>query len=104
MTSPASSSHGIDRERLAAVVAPIARAHGAEVVDFEWKTEHGGWVLRVTLERLGAAEAHLSTEKASVDLELCSKVSRDLSPALDVSGLIDHRYSLEVSTPGVERP
>jgi ribosome maturation factor RimP len=38
-----------------------------------------------------------------VTLAVCSKVSRDLSTALDVSGAIDGKYRLEVGTPGLER-
>jgi len=102
--APPSSSRTIDRPRLEAVIDPIARAHGAEVVDFEWNSEPGGWVLRVYVEKLGAGESNLPTEKASVDLELCARVARDLSPALDVADLVGHRYRLEVSTPGIERP
>jgi ribosome maturation factor RimP len=101
---PPTSARGIDRDRLLAVVEPIARAHGAEIVDVEWKSEPGGWVLRLYVEKVGSAAGHLSAEQASVGLELCSAVSRDLSPALDVANLISHRYTLEVSTPGVERP
>jgi ribosome maturation factor RimP len=102
--SSPSSTRGIDRARLAAVIDPVARAHGAEVVDFEWKSEPGGWVLRIYVEKVGSADSNLPTEKATVDLDLCSRVARDLSPALDVADLVDHRYHLEVSTPGVERP
>jgi ribosome maturation factor RimP len=93
-----------DRERLYAVIAPVVHAHGGEVVDVELKTETGGWVLRIFVEKLGAAETNLTTEQAAVDLELCSQVARDLSPALDVADLIPHRYHLEISSPGVERP
>jgi ribosome maturation factor RimP len=96
--------HGIDRERLDAVLVPIVRAHGGEVVDLEFKSEPGGWVLRVFVEKLGSADANASTEQAAVDLDLCSGVARDLSPALDVADLIPHRYHLEISSPGVERP
>jgi ribosome maturation factor RimP len=101
---PPSSSRSIDRPRLLAVVEPIARAHGAEVFDVEWKSEPGGWVLRVYVEKAGSAEGALSTEQAGVSLDLCTRIARDLSPALDVASFIDHRYSLEVSTPGIERP
>jgi ribosome maturation factor RimP len=103
-SSPPSSTRGIDRARLESIIDPVARAHGAEVVDFEWKSEPGGWVLRVYVEKMGSADANLPTEKATVDLDLCTRVARDLSPALDVADLVDHRYHLEVSTPGVERP
>jgi len=96
--------HGIDRDALLRVIEPIARAHGAEVVGVEVRPEHGGWVLRVYVEKEGAAARNLSTRDAAVDLELCANVSRDLSPALDVADLIPHAYNLEVSSPGVERP
>jgi ribosome maturation factor RimP len=97
------STRGIDRDRVQAVLEPVARAHGAEVVDFEWKSEPGGWVLRIFVEKLGSSESNLSTEEAGVGLELCAGIARDLSPALDVASFIDHRYHLEVSTPGIER-
>jgi ribosome maturation factor RimP len=104
MPSPISTElHGIDRVALDRVVDPIVRAHGAEVVDVEFRTERGSWVLRISVERAGASEQHLSTRDAAVNLELCANVSRDLSPALDVADLIQHPYQLEVSSPGVER-
>ena len=83
----------IDMTRVRAVIEPIARAHGADLVWVELKNE-SGWVLRVFIEKSG-------TEGA--DLELCANVSRDLSPALDVADLISQRYNLEVSSPGFER-
>jgi ribosome maturation factor RimP len=103
-TPSAGSLHGIDRDALVRVVEPIVRAHGAELVDLELKSDRGGWVLRVLVEKAGSAASRLSTRDAAVDLELCADVSRDLSPALDVVDLIPHAYSLEVGSPGVERP
>ncbi|MGA3120046.1 MAG: ribosome maturation factor RimP [Polyangiaceae bacterium] len=103
-TTSSSTVHGVDREALLRVVEPIARAHGAELVEVEFRPERGGWVLRVFVEKRGAAEQNLSTRDAAVTLELCANVSRDLSPALDVADLIPHAYHLEVSSPGVERP
>lgn len=97
--SPAS----VDRERLVSVIEPVVRAHGAELVDVELKNE-SGWVLRVYVEKLGASEEKMSTKQAAIDLELCSNIARDLSPALDVADPIPQRYNLEVSSPGVERP
>jgi ribosome maturation factor RimP len=96
--------HGIDRRALERVVEPIVRAHGAELVDVEFKPEQGGWVLRLLVERAGSSERLLSTREAAINLELCSGISRDLSPALDVADLIAHPYRLEVGSPGVERP
>jgi ribosome maturation factor RimP len=96
--------HGIDRAALLRVVEPIVRAHGAELVDLEFKPDRGGWVLRLYVEKEGALAGRLSTRDAAVDLELCAGISRDLSPALDVADLIAHAYHLEVGSPGVERP
>jgi ribosome maturation factor RimP len=90
--------------RVDAVVDPIVRAHGGEVVDLEFKSEPSGWVLRIFVEKLGSADSNASTQQAAVDLALCSAVARELSPALDAADLIPHRYHLEISSPGVERP
>jgi ribosome maturation factor RimP len=35
---------------------------------------------------------------------VCAEVSRDLSAELDVADIIEHRYTLEVSSPGLDRP
>jgi ribosome maturation factor RimP len=100
------SSHpfAIDRVRLGTIVDPIVRAHGGEVVDFELKSEANGWVLRVFVEKLGSSTNNASTQDAAVDLDLCTRVARELSPALDAIDLVAFRYHLEVSSPGVERP
>jgi ribosome maturation factor RimP len=97
------SSPSIDRSRLQAVIDPVVSAHGAELCDFELKNENG-WVLRIYVERLGALANKLSTKDAAIDLDRCSSIARDLSPALDASDPIPYRYHLEVGSPGVERP
>ena len=101
-SNPSKSLPLLDRDRLLAVIEPVVRAHGAEVWDIEFKNENG-WVLRVYVERLGASASKLSTKSAAIDLELCSAIARDLSPALDVEDPIAGRYNLEVSSPGIER-
>ena len=91
-----------DRERLSAVIEPVVRSHGAELVDLELKNETG-WILRVSVEKLGAGAERMTTKQAAIDLERCSNIARDLSPALDEADPIPHRYHLEVGSPGVER-
>jgi len=58
-------------------------------------------------EGTGAADGGASPSEAGqgagVTLEVCSKVSRDVSTALDVLELIDGKYRLEVGSPGLER-
>jgi ribosome maturation factor RimP len=104
MSAPASSLHRIDRDALLRIVAPILFVHGAELVDLEFKTERQGWVLRILIEKAGANAQRLSTKDAAIDLELCARIARDLSPALDVEDPIPHAYHLEVGSPGIERP
>lgn len=107
MEVSAKSTHGIDLERIRAAAIPVLEAHGVALVDLEWTTERVGWTLRVTIERIpseGEAPAASSGPSAwGVTLADCAEVSRDLSTALDVADAIPCHYSLEVSSPGLER-
>src|SRR5450432_4392628 len=89
---------GLDRERLFAAVAPVLSAHGVKCVECVWRTDRGGWLLEISIER---ADARVPGQGVTVDL--CAEISRDLSAALDVADCIPHRYTLEVGSPGVER-
>jgi ribosome maturation factor RimP len=53
---------------------------------------------------VGSSDKNASTQDAAVDLDLCTRVARELSPALDALDVVAFRYHLEVSSPGVERP
>jgi ribosome maturation factor RimP len=92
---------GVDLGRVRAALEPVLSSHGVVLVDLEWLTERAGWTLRLTIEREGGTPTNLA---GSVTLEDCAEVSRDASSVLDVEDLIPHRYNLEVSTPGLERP
>jgi ribosome maturation factor RimP len=95
---------GIDRERLHAAIGPVFVAHSVECVECIWRTDQGGWLLEISIER---SERSLSVEGSApgygVTIDLCADISRDLSAALDVADCIPHRYTLEVGSPGVER-
>jgi ribosome maturation factor RimP len=94
---------GVDLDRVREQVTPLLSAHGLTLVDVEWLTDRAGWVLRVTIERDGALEQGVSAV-SGVTLDDCVEVSRDVSSVLDVADLIPHRYRLEVSSPGLDRP
>lgn len=64
-----------------------------ELFDVQFLRDGHGWVLRVFIE-----------SETGVTLDHCSLVSRELGRYLDVEDFIDHAYSLEVSSPGLERP
>jgi ribosome maturation factor RimP len=79
-------------QRARALIEPLASAHGLEIVDVEWS----GRVLRIVIDRPeGAGE---------VSVDDCTRLSRDVSTALDVEDFIAKSYSLEVSSPGLDRP
>ena len=64
-----------------------------ELVDVEYVKEGPTWVLRVFIDK-----------EAGVNLDDCEKVSRRLSSRLDDIDPVPGNYSLEVSSPGLERP
>jgi ribosome maturation factor RimP len=78
---------------------PVLLGYGVELFDLVLRREQSGWVLRVVIEREGSREPG-----GGVTIDLCAEISRELSAALDVADPIGHAYSLEVSSPGVERP
>ena len=80
-------------DRVAAAARPLAEAEGLELVAVEYQREAGGWVLRVYLDRPGG-----------IGLDDCQRVSQQLGDLLDVDDLIEHAYTLEVSSPGLDRP
>jgi ribosome maturation factor RimP len=103
--------HGIDRAPLEAAITPVLRAHGVDSVEISYQMEPSGWVLRVTVESLEGAVADPVSAPAPaaagaerIHLGLLTEISRDLSSALDVADVIPHRYQLEVSSPGLDRP
>ena len=75
------------------IVTPVVEATGMELVDVTFRREQGGKVLRVLVDRDGG-----------VDLGAISTVSERLSRRLDIEGFDPGPYSLEVSSPGLERP
>ena len=83
----------VDTQQLIAVSEPVVTGQGYELVDLEFKPELGHWVLRVFIDKAGG-----------VGLDDCATVSRELSAVLDVADVIPHAYSLEVSSPGLDRP
>lgn len=81
------------------IVRPVLHAHGLDLFDLSYRAERGGWVLRVVIDTPGSVDP-----RQGVSVDQCADVSRDLSTALDVADPLPNAYTLEVSSPGVERP
>ncbi|MCP4677116.1 MAG: ribosome maturation factor RimP [Deltaproteobacteria bacterium] len=82
------------------IVLPVLDRYGCDLVLGTFHRESVGLVLRLLVEQRGAH----ADKGSGMDLRLCSSISRDLSAALDVEDVIDKPYTLEVSSPGIERP
>lgn len=98
------SHSSIDLDRIRAAIGSVLAAHGVSLVDVEWFTDQGAWTLRLTIEREGLSDS--SDPSGGVSLDDCADVSRDVSTVLDAADaeeLIPHHYSLEVSSPGLDR-
>ena len=82
--------------RIWKLVAPLTQMEGIEIVDIELRHEgsrRNGRVLRLYLDKEGGPT-----------MEDLSRVSREVSDLLDTHDVVDGAYTLEVSSPGINRP
>jgi ribosome maturation factor RimP len=87
-------------DRIREIAARVADTYGLQIDDVTMRREGGQDVLRVILDRPGPA----ATPDESVSIADCEKVSHELGTILDVEDLVPARYTLEVSSPGLDRP
>jgi ribosome maturation factor RimP len=98
--------------RLNEAAARVAGSHGLDIFDVQFRRESHGLVLRVMIDRRpDAAGVELPPVEGTPDgitVDDCQRVSQDLSALLDVEGdamgIPDDEYTLEVSSPGLDRP
>ncbi len=79
--------------QIEAMVEVLLKSEGLELVDLEFRKEARGWVLRIFMDKPGG-----------VTLDDCSEISREIGDQIEVNELIPHSYTLEVSSPGLDRP
>jgi len=72
---------------------PLLHEFGMEIVDVEFLSESGRWILRVFIDK-----------ENGVTVDDCASVSRELGDLIDAKNIIDYRYVLEISSPGLNRP
>jgi ribosome maturation factor RimP len=80
-------------ERVGALAAPILDELGLELVDLQLGNEQGGFTLRLTIYK-----------PEGIDIDDCSRVSRELGQLLEIEDPIKKAFRLEVSSPGLTRP
>ena len=80
-------------EKIRELALPIVQEEGLELFHLEFKRSGYKWFLRVYLDREGG-----------INLNDCEVVSKRLSAKLDLEDFIPYSYTLEVSSPGLDRP
>ena len=74
------------------LIEPVLLANGLELIDVEFNKEGKNWILRIYIDREGG-----------VTLADCQKVSRLAGDLIEVEEVIEPVYTLEVSSPGLNR-
>ena len=80
-------------DRVRAMADPILSNEGMEWVEIEYRRESKGWVLRLYIDKEGG-----------VTLDDCTRINQEVGRSLDVEDFILASYTLEVSSPGLDRP
>jgi ribosome maturation factor RimP len=81
------------QELLEQLVSPVATALGCELWGLEYLTQGRYTTVRIYIDGPNG-----------VSLDDCERVSRQVSSVFDVEDPIDGEYTLEVSSPGMDRP
>ncbi len=80
-------------EKIEEIITPVLAAENVELVDLQLKGRSGAQVVKIFIDSDGG-----------VTLDKCTEISRLLSVQFDVEEVIQDKYRLEVSSPGVNRP
>jgi len=75
------------------ILDPLLFEKAFELVDVQYRRESRGTVLRIYVDKQGG-----------ITIGDCAEISRELSTLLDVHDMVPGSYTLEVSSPGLDRP
>jgi ribosome maturation factor RimP len=90
----------LDLDRVREIAERVAASSGLEVVEVEFRGSGNARVLRVFLDKPGAASGD---PLAGVTHGDCADFSREFGTILDVEDAMPGSYTLEVSSPGLDR-
>lgn len=96
------------RDELQTLVRPLLQTLGLELVECQVSGGRRVQNFRLTIDRDEDAPTHAEgpsdVPARGVDLDACARVSRQIARLLDADPVLQNAYSLEVSTPGMNRP
>ena len=91
-------------DEIAALLSPTVESLGLELLGIEYLPAPGGATVRLYIDVPQSEGGNADAGQRSVGIEDCEAVSREVSAQLDVADPISGNYTLEVSSPGLERP
>lgn len=80
-------------EKLERICSPVLDQLGFQLIEWEYANEQGRWIVRLYIDREGG-----------VNIDDCERASHALEDLIDVELDLKQGYSLEVSSPGIDRP
>jgi ribosome maturation factor RimP len=83
-----------EEEQIRQLAEPVLASVGMELVQVECLRMKARWVVRIYMDR----------EEGGVTLDDCALISNQLGDLLDVHDVPPGPYTLEVSSPGLDRP
>lgn len=92
MTTPEHGSRSVS-DRLQDIISPILWTLGLELVEVSCVGQGPRTIIRVFIDKPGG-----------VTVKDCERAHVAVGPALDVADPFPHAYTLEVSSPGLDRP
>jgi ribosome maturation factor RimP len=81
------------KEKIRQLAEPVVAAEGMELIHVECLKMQMRWIVRLFLDK-----------ENGVTLDDCTAISNQLGDIIDIHELINGRYTLEVSSPGLDRP
>lgn len=81
------------KEKIRQLAEPVVASEGMELIHVECIKMHSRWIIRLFLDK-----------EAGITLDDCANISNQLGDIFDIREVINSAYTLEVSSPGLDRP
>jgi len=80
-------------QRLEGIISPLLQDHGMVLVELRYMRTSRGMLLRLLVDR----------KEGGIKLQDCARLNQIIGNMLDEQDMIEERYTLEVSSPGMDR-
>jgi len=81
------------KEKIRQLAEPVVISEGMELIHVECIKMHSRWIIRLFLDK-----------EDGITLDDCANISNQLGDIFDIREIINGSYTLEVSSPGFDRP